>query len=98
MMSADTLPELKNKLLQKEKELYSIRKIGQALSSTLNLDDLLILVMKEITVLMNAERSTLYLVDKRKKEIWSKIALEVEVKEIRQKFGEGISGYVAKTG
>ena len=41
MMSADTLPELKNKLLQKEKELYSIRKIGQALSSTLNIDDLL---------------------------------------------------------
>lgn len=97
-MSADTLPELKNKLLQKEKELYSIRKIGQALSSTLNIDDLLNLVMREITVLMNAERSTLYLVDRRKKEIWSKIALEAEVKEIRQKIGKGISGYVAGTG
>ena len=97
-MSADTLKYLKNKLHQKEKELYSIRKIGQALSSTLNIDDLLILVMREITVLMNAERSTLYLVDRRKKEIWSKIALEAEVKEIRQKIGKGISGYVAGTG
>jgi signal transduction histidine kinase/putative methionine-R-sulfoxide reductase with GAF domain len=97
-MTTDTLQQLKSILRQKEKELYSIQKIGQALSSTLNIDDLLNLVMKEITFLMNADRSTLYLVDRRKKEIWSKIALKAEVKEIRQKFGKGISGYVAETG
>ncbi len=97
-MTNETLHQLKSILRQKEKELYSIQKIGQALSSTLNIDDLLNLVMKEITFLMNADRSTLYLVDRRKKEIWSKIALKAEVKEIRQKFGKGISGYVAETG
>jgi len=97
-MTSETLQQLKGILRQKEKELYSIQKIGQALSSTLNIDDLLNLVMKEITFLMNADRSTLYLVDRRKKEIWSKIALKAEVKEIRQKFGKGISGYVAETG
>ena len=97
-MTSETLHQLKGILRQKEKELYSIQKIGQALSSTLNIDDLLNLVMKEITFLMNADRSTLYLVDRRKKEIWSKIALKAEVKEIRQKFGKGISGYVAETG
>ena len=97
-MTSEKLHQLKGILRQKEKELYSIQKIGQALSSTLNIDDLLNLVMKEITFLMNADRSTLYLVDRRKKEIWSKIALKAEVKEIRQKFGKGISGYVAETG
>ena len=97
-MTSENLHQLKGILRQKEKELYSIQKIGQALSSTLNIDDLLNLVMKEITFLMNADRSTLYLVDRRKKEIWSKIALKAEVKEIRQKFGKGISGYVAETG
>lgn len=90
--------ELKAQLQQKERELYSIQKIGQALSSTLHLDELLNLIMKEITVLMNADRSTLYLVDKQRKEIWSKIALKAEIKEIRQKFGMGISGYVAEKG
>lgn len=97
-MNQPTLAELKDRLLQKEKELYSIQKIGQALSSTLNLDSLLNLIMKEITKLMDADRSTLYLVDKQRKEIWSKIALKAEVKEIRQKFGVGISGYVAQAG
>lgn len=90
--------DIQKALRQKEKELYSIQKIGQALSSTLQLDDLLLLIIQEITQLMDADRGTLYLVDHAKKEIWSKIALKAEVKEIRQKFGVGISGYVAATG
>ncbi|MHC4308081.1 MAG: GAF domain-containing sensor histidine kinase, partial [Planctomycetota bacterium] len=92
------LKQLTETLRQKEKELYSIERIGQALSSTLHIDELLELIMKEITVLMNAERSTLFVVDKENDEIWSKIALKAEVREIRQKLGKGISGYVAKTG
>jgi len=92
------LKELQDRLLQKEKEIYSIQKIGQALSSTLHLDQLLNLIMKEITHLMNADRSTLYIVDLHKNEIWSKIALKAEIKEIRQKIGVGISGHVAATG
>jgi signal transduction histidine kinase len=92
------LGELEKRLEQKEKEIYSIQKIGQALSSTLHLDQLLDLIMKEITHLMDADRSTLYLIDNRKGEIWSKIALKAEIKEIRQKIGIGISGHVAATG
>jgi len=89
---------LRIQLAQKERELYSIQKIGQALSNTLKLDDLLNLIMKEITEIMEAERSTLYIVDHQRNEIWSKIALKAEVREIRQKFGKGISGWVAETG
>ncbi len=92
------LQVLQTALKQKEKEIYSIQRIGRALSSTLKLDDLLRLIMQEITVLMDADRSTLFLVDKNRAEIWSKIALKAEVKEIRQKLGKGISGYVAQTG
>ncbi len=97
-MKEKRLDLLKMKLRQKEKELYSIQKIGQALSSTLHLDDLLNLIMREITVLINADRSTLYLIDKENDEIWSKIALKAEIKEIRQKIGVGISGFVAASG
>jgi len=90
--------ELKKALQQKEKELYSIQRISRALSSTLKLDELLKLIMQEITILMNADRGTLYLLDKDRGEIWSKIALKAEVSEIRQKLGVGISGTVGETG
>ncbi len=89
---------LEHQLQHKERELYSIQRIGKALSSTLDLDELLKLIMQEITVLMDADRSTLYIVDHEQKEIWSKIALKAEVKEIRLPIGKGISGYVAATG
>lgn len=95
---AEKYAKLERQLQHKEKELYSIQRIGKALSSTLDLDELLKLIMQEITVLMDADRSTLYIVDHEEEEIWSKIALKAEVKEIRQKLGKGISGHVAATG
>jgi len=78
--------------------MHSIQQIGKALSSVLNRDKLLILIMEEVTKLIGAERGTLYIVDEEKGEIWSKIAQKAEIKEIRLKIGVGISGYVAKSG
>lgn len=90
--------QLEARLQQKERELYSIQRIGRALSSTLELDALLRLIIQEITTLMDADRSSLFLVDHVRGEIWSKIALKAEVREIRLPIGKGISGYVAQTG
>ncbi len=89
---------LEKMLQHKEKEIYSIQRIGKALSSTLQLDELLNLIMQETTSLMDADRSTLFILDSERQEIWSKIAQKAGVKEIRQQLGKGISGYVAQTG
>lgn len=89
---------LEKALHNRERELYSIQRIGKALSSTLHLNELLNLIMQEITTLMDADRSSLFLVDHERKQIWSKIALKAEVKEIRLPLGKGISGHVAATG
>ncbi len=86
------------RLARRELEIRSMQYIGKALSSVLNLERLLMLIMDEVTKMMHAERGTLYLVDIDKGELWSKIALKAEIKEIRLKIGVGISGYVAKTG
>ncbi|RMF55850.1 MAG: GAF domain-containing protein [Calditrichaeota bacterium] len=94
----EEVKRLQQALHQKEREVYSIHRIGKALSSTLQLDELLRLIIQEITSLMNADRGTLYIVDHAAGEIWSKIALKAEIKEIRQKLGRGISGVVAQTG
>ena len=78
-----------------ENRLESMRYIGNVLSRTLNIDDLLTLIIDEMTKLMSAERSTLFIVDKKNGEIWSKIAQKEEIREIRQKIGKGLSGWVA---
>ena len=100
-MSAESdkkIKDLQIRLERKEREMRSIQQIGKSLSSVLNRDKLLVLIMDEVTKLIEAERSTLYVVDAEKGELWSKIAQKAEIKEIRLKIGTGIAGYVAETG
>ncbi len=89
---------LEKALDRKTVEMSAIQQIGKALSSELNTERLLLLIMDEVTRLMNAERSTFYIVDNERGELWSKIAQKAEIKEIRLKIGTGIAGHVAKTG
>ncbi len=92
------IQDLKNQLKRKINEMHSMQQIGKTLSSILDRDRLLVLIMDEVTRLMDAERGTLYIVESEKGELWSKIAQKSEIKEIRLKIGVGIAGHVAKTG
>jgi K+-sensing histidine kinase KdpD len=96
--SDNKIKDLQIRLKRKEREMHSIQQIGKSLSSVLNRDKLLVLIMDEVTKLIEAERSTLYVVDAEKGELWSKIAQKAEIKEIRLKIGTGIAGFVAETG
>ncbi len=96
--SSTELQDLKNQLKRKINEMHSMQQIGKTLSSVLDRDRLLVLIMDEVTRLMDAERGTLYIVEGEKGELWSKIAQKSEIKEIRLKIGVGIAGHVAKTG
>ncbi|MCK5375389.1 MAG: GAF domain-containing protein, partial [Alphaproteobacteria bacterium] len=89
---------LEQQLKRKQIEMNSIQQIGKALSSELRTTRLLPLIMNEVTRLMNAERSTFYIVDQERGELWSQIAQKAEVLEIRLKIGTGIAGHVAQTG
>jgi len=96
-MSKEIL-DLQAKLERKQTEMNSIQQIGKALSSELRTTKLLPLIMNEVTRLMHAERSTFYIVDQERGELWSQIAQKAEVLEIRLKVGIGIAGHVAATG
>ncbi|PJE04842.1 MAG: hypothetical protein CK427_00275 [Leptospira sp.] len=61
-----------------------------------NLDLLLQKILVAVTNVMDADRSTLFLLDSDKKELWSRVAQGSQ--EIRIRLGEGISGFVAETG
>ena len=89
---------LRAELRAEQKKLVLVREIGQALSSALDLDRLLSLIMEKITILMEADRSTLYLFSDDGRELWSKVLQGGEILEIRLKVGEGIAGWVAASG
>ncbi len=80
-----------------EKKVKAMADIGIAMSSVVDLDILLEIIMRKVTELMQAERSTLFLLDSETNELVSKLAQGITLREIRLKLGEGIAGYVAKS-
>lgn len=82
----------------KPERLSILLKVGMRLAAERNLDRLLAMIIEETTAVMGAERSSLFLIDAEKNEMWAKIAQGVEVVEIRFPVGVGIAGTVGKTG
>jgi adenylate cyclase len=68
------------------------------LAAERDLDMLLMKIMHQTSVVMDADRSTLFLVDETKQQLWSKVAEGAALSEIRIPLGSGIAGHVAKTG
>ncbi len=71
--------------------------LSEKIISTDDLNSILDTINTETTSILEAERCTLYVYDPYKDELWSKIAQELEIDEIRLKPGQGIAGEVAKT-
>jgi len=95
---SDSLDTLRHDLTIQRTRFDAFREISAAVSSELNLDQLLRLIMAKSTELMNADRSTMYLLDSDHNELWSKVLQGHDIREIRVAVGEGIAGWVAKTG
>ncbi len=55
-------------------------------------------IIGQIRDVMDAERATLFLFDRERNELWSKVLLETGIGEIRLALGEGIAGHVQATG
>ena len=90
--------DLRRALAREQEKLRALQDIGAALGSTLDLNELLVLVLDRVSQLMDADRSTLYLLDEETGELWSKVAQGEQTQEIRLKIGEGIAGWVARHG
>jgi adenylate cyclase len=69
-----------------------------SLAAERDLDMLLVKIMHQTSAVMDADRSTLFLVDEAKQQLWSKVAEGTALSEIRIPLGSGIAGHVAKTG
>jgi sigma-B regulation protein RsbU (phosphoserine phosphatase) len=80
------------------KQLSALFEATRLLNSTLDLAELLELILKIARAEVNADRGTVFLVDKERQQIWSIVAMGLEKQEIRLPFGKGVAGTVAASG
>ncbi|MBU0991042.1 MAG: HD domain-containing protein [Proteobacteria bacterium] len=91
----------KNDELQKAQtnlnnRLSTLIEVAYDLTSELDYKRLFPLIIGKVTTVMNAERSSLYVIDWRTQELWTEVAEGVE--QIRVPIDQGICGHVAMTG
>lgn len=78
--------------------LVSLVKIGRSINALTDITELLKVIAEETKIAMQADRCTVFLLDKDKNELWSKVALGMDSKEIRFPVDKGLAGYVVRTG
>jgi HD-GYP domain-containing protein (c-di-GMP phosphodiesterase class II) len=83
-------------LIAENQRLKILLEVGQAISSLMDLDELLLLIARESARVLKADRCTLFLLDKKRGELWSKVAMGEE--RIRLPKESGIAGLAVTTG
>jgi signal transduction histidine kinase len=78
--------------------LSRLLEVGKAINAEMDLGALLALIVERATRLLQADRSSLFLVDREKKELWTKVAQGLASTELRVPLGTGIAGTVAVSG
>ncbi len=82
----------------KSDPLVSLVKIGRSITAVTDIDVLLKVIAEETKIAIQADRCTVFMLDKDKNELWSKVALGMDSQEIRFPADKGLAGYVVKTG
>ena len=83
---------------QRGRHLEILLEVTRAIGTVLDPDALVRRIMRHVTLAFGADRSTLFLRDVAKKQLWSKVAqgLDGEVREIRIPDDRGLCGHVAQ--
>jgi signal transduction histidine kinase len=93
-----TLGELRERLRRETRKLEAVRELGRVLGATLDLDRLLVVLLEKVCELLDAERATIFLVSDDGRELFSTVAQGGAIAPIRLAVGDGIAGWVAKSG
>jgi len=93
----DPLRELKRTV----EELAAFSEIGKTLTSTLDIREVLKMIMQKVSELLQPENWSLLLVDEESQELYFEAAVgqgAEKIRDLRIKIGEGIAGWVAREG
>ena len=91
---ARRLAEVERQLARQE----TVLEITRSFASAPTLEQLLLRVAEQTCAAIGADRTTMFLVDERAQQLWTKSTNALEIKEIRLPIGVGLSGHVAVTG
>src|SRR6202789_2967505 len=89
------------KVAQSTKEVTVFHELGKALTSSLQLDQVLRTIMEKINEVLRPDTWSLLLMDQDKNELYFQIATgkgAESLKDVRIKVGQGLAGWVAQTG
>src|SRR6201991_5080529 len=89
---------LRSELAREQGKLRALQDIGQALGNTLDVEELVSVLLTRVSRIMDSERSTLFVVDDNTSELWTRFTHAGQTYEIRLKPGQGLSGWAAKWG
>ncbi|MFH1563134.1 MAG: HD domain-containing phosphohydrolase [Nitrospirota bacterium] len=92
---------MKKEIKKVENTFKTLCEIGKDLSATMDLDELLTKIMEGAKQICDVKADSILLLDKKKNELYFRIALGEkgeEIKKIVLPIGEGIAGWVAKSG
>ena len=81
--------------------LMTCVEIGKALTSTFNMDQILIIILKRLSELIKAKNWTLFLLDPETQQLYFEVVVGLDkgsLADVRIGLGEGIAGTVALTG
>jgi diguanylate cyclase (GGDEF)-like protein len=84
-----------------QKQLMTCFEISKAVASTLNMKEILSIILRRLSELILAQNWTLYLLDEEKKELSFEVVVGLQmnsVSDVRIRLGEGIAGAVALCG
>lgn len=82
----------------KDDALLALLQVGRTIAIETNIDSLLTMIAQQIQQALQADRCTVFLLDDETNELWSKVALGLEMQEIRFASNKGLAGHVAMTG
>jgi len=97
LANADLIASLRRKNIESQ----SLYEIGKLLSGKLELREILELIAEQVTILASATLTTIYLVDPNDGAIKEVVSIGIPSENqnrLTMKIGEGITGWVAKTG
>ncbi len=78
-------------------KLQAILEVAKAMAAAHSLDELLPLILREAARVIEADRCSLFIIDRQRNELWSRVAQGAK-QEIRVPLGQGIAGSVAQSG
>ena len=80
-----------------QKRLDSLLRITRAVTSEIEIGGVLRVVAEQTSRALNAERTTMFILDRESGELWSRVAEGLQTREIRLPPGGGLAGSVAAT-